>query len=920
MGSKPLTTALRETLDCFDSHKPLTTTEVASRLEVGRRSTYERLDRLVDYGRLESKKVGASGRVWWREPTDGRTGHEEQQGAGQADHKDQPGETAYKEQLQATDHAEQLRATTARLEALFENSPDMIDVLGPEGTLLEVNTRLCEELGYTETELIGRRIWEIDQSIDADGVRTLLANLSVGELRTFDARYQRRDGSMLPVEVNLTRLNLERKDRFVAISRDSTERKRHERKLQRKERRFQTLIENFPNGAVALVNEDCQYTTFGGTPEGKTNLTRADLEGRPIRELPPALADVVVPRYEAALAGHPSKFVDTVNEMVYQFHFLPVRDDDGEIFAAMGMSQDITERHTREHALHEMHDIVSNRNQSFDEQVQALLELGRAEIETQYGTLSEIRGDEYMFEIIVGGDDWVQAGDVVPVVETNCETVVQTEETVVLGDLEADDQTEPDPVDFSEWGLSCYLGAPVFIDNEVYGTFCFYGTEPRDTPFSEWEVTLIELMTQWISCELGRQRATDRLHEKNDRLEALNTINEVVQEITDAVIDQSTREEVETTVCNQLAATDSYSTAWIAALDRRTNEITPRAVAGVEPTLEESDWRVDGTHSGNRNPVKKTFQSGEMHVSRAASEDSSVEPWQDGTETDGYRSVATIPIVHEGTLYGVLTVHSDRTDGFDVAERAVVSQIGEIVGHAIATLAQKQALMGDEITEISFCVPKIFDSFPVSVSLDGTFSLDRTVAIGDDRFLMYGSVTGNGMDVIETIVGAEAVPEWEAVNELRTVGDTTHFEVRMSEPPVMSTIAAHGGYFSEMSIDSGDAYLEIHVAPSADPSQILDIVTSVFPSAEMIRKHQTTRVDPSLQAIRQELPERLTDRQQVALEAGYYAGFFDWPRQSSGETVAASLDIGSSTFHQHIRKAEKKLLDLVFTESPSELE
>jgi predicted DNA binding protein len=60
------------------------------------------------------------------------------------------------------------------------------------------------------------------------------------------------------------------------------------------------------------------------------------------------------------------------------------------------------------------------------------------------------------------------------------------------------------------------------------------------------------------------------------------------------------------------------------------------------------------------------------------------------------------------------------------------------------------------------------------------------------------------------------------------------------------------------------------------------------------------------------LDENLTDRQRAALEAGYYGGFFEWPRDRSGEEVAQSLDIGASTFHQHLRKAEKALLDSVF--------
>lgn len=67
MSSRSLTDALRETYAIFDEPGlPQTTSEVADRLGVGRRSTFDRLERLADAGWLETKKVGARGRVWWR--------------------------------------------------------------------------------------------------------------------------------------------------------------------------------------------------------------------------------------------------------------------------------------------------------------------------------------------------------------------------------------------------------------------------------------------------------------------------------------------------------------------------------------------------------------------------------------------------------------------------------------------------------------------------------------------------------------------------------------------------------------------------------------------------------------------------------------------------------------------------------------
>lgn len=198
--------------------------------------------------------------------------------------------------------------------------------------------------------------------------------------------------------------------------------------------------------------------------------------------------------------------------------------EDGDGVRVRGAVHDVTDRRRREHVLREMYDIISNRHSSFGDQVQALLELGRAELDTEYGTLSEIRGEECVFKFVDANDQFIQPGDVVPVSATNCEIVASTERTLVLGNIEQDAPEETDRVSFTEWGISCYIGSPVFVEDEVYGTFCFYDTEPRADQFSEWEETLVDLMSGWVSHELQRQQVNDRLQAQNEQLEQFASI------------------------------------------------------------------------------------------------------------------------------------------------------------------------------------------------------------------------------------------------------------------------------------------------------------------------------------------------------------------------------------------------------------
>jgi|AntRauTorcE11897_2_1112592.scaffolds.fasta_scaffold04515_3 PAS domain S-box-containing protein len=190
-----------------------------------------------------------------------------------------------------------------------------------------------------------------------------------------------------------------------------------------------------------------------------------------------------------------------------------------------GIGQDVTQRteqrdslQRRERVLRGMYDVVSDTDRSFEEQVESLLLLGREELGVDYGTLSRIEGEEYIFEVVHSDDDTIQAGDVVPVAATNCELVATSERTLVLGDVGEDAPEEAHRAGYTEWGISCYLGAPVMVDDEVYGTFCFYDTQPRSEGFSAWHVTLVDLMSRWVGYELQRQRTNERLRRQNEKL------------------------------------------------------------------------------------------------------------------------------------------------------------------------------------------------------------------------------------------------------------------------------------------------------------------------------------------------------------------------------------------------------------------
>ena len=192
--------------------------------------------------------------------------------------------------------------------------------------------------------------------------------------------------------------------------------------------------------------------------------------------------------------------------------------------------RDVTERRrrhdrtaTRENVLREIYEAIADRRSSFEERVDDLLRIGQRVLGTSYGTLSRIQGDEYVFEVVRSPGD-LAAGDTVDFSATNCERVVLSEERLVLANLAEDAPDLAERKGNQELGINCYLGTPVVVDDEVYGTFCFYDTDARTEPFSDWEVTLVDLMGRWVSVALEQELTEDRLRHQNDRLEKFATL------------------------------------------------------------------------------------------------------------------------------------------------------------------------------------------------------------------------------------------------------------------------------------------------------------------------------------------------------------------------------------------------------------
>jgi PAS domain S-box-containing protein len=195
-------------------------------------------------------------------------------------------------------------------------------------------------------------------------------------------------------------------------------------------------------------------------------------------------------------------------------------DGNGRLVAQV---REVTERErakaeleSNQAVLEELHRITSEPGESFEDKVEAVLSLGCRYLNVEAGFVAEMTETVERMEYVVGDVDGLSVGIEMPREKTYCRRMLDQPGPLGVTDAPAEGWAE-DPA-YEEWGLHCYLGTAVEVCGEEYGTVCFVGWEPRSSPFSDFEQTFIELVSQWVGNELTQREQATKISEREQEL------------------------------------------------------------------------------------------------------------------------------------------------------------------------------------------------------------------------------------------------------------------------------------------------------------------------------------------------------------------------------------------------------------------
>jgi hypothetical protein len=459
---------------------------------------------------------------------------------------------------------------------------------------------------------------------------------------------------------------------------------------------------------------------------------------------------------------------------------------------------------------------------------------------------------------------------------------------------------------------------PNSVDNAV--PTAFDGTVPSEDTLEEYYPEL----DRWISASLVPTDETVTVYltditsyreceQHNDQLRSeldrLTVLDELVSAVLEGLISASTREEIAETVCERLGKTEIYEFAWFGEREVGGDDILVRASAGT--TGRTFERIQEGLEDAATLPEQRAIKSGTPQESQPIADDQSIpEAVRRAAFADGIQSLLAIPLTFESNVYGVIGVYATDRDAFSEREKSSFATVGSIAGFAINATRNRTLLLSDTIVRLTLQVSDTAEPLVAAATeLDAELIVEGLIQQDSEQLLGYLLVEEASPERLASVASdAEAIDLSRIVEKNDTSGTV---EMELDTETALGRLLTQGAAVRSATFEPGQGRITIELPPGEEIRRIADTVTRRFDGAVLAKREEEREVETA-QGFRDELDDRLTDRQETVLRTAFLADYFQSPRGSTAEEVASALDITAPTLLHHLRASQRKLLEEFF--------
>jgi signal transduction histidine kinase/CheY-like chemotaxis protein len=164
-----------------------------------------------------------------------------------------------------------------------------------------------------------------------------------------------------------------------------------------------------------------------------------------------------------------------------------------------------------------LYQVAARHQASSEDLIRETLALGCKALGLELGIVSRVAGQDYKIVAVHPSDAAVSIGDVFPLGDTYCSVTLGADRPVFTEQASRSEAFSGHPC-VQRFRLESYIGAPLNIAGERFGTLNFSSSSRRAKPFMQTDADFVQLMGQWMGAVLERQQILDQL--ESARIEA----------------------------------------------------------------------------------------------------------------------------------------------------------------------------------------------------------------------------------------------------------------------------------------------------------------------------------------------------------------------------------------------------------------
>lgn len=155
--------------------------------------------------------------------------------------------------------------------------------------------------------------------------------------------------------------------------------------------------------------------------------------------------------------------------------------------------------------IRELYEISSRSGLSPDEQITETLKLGCQLLNMEIGKVCQVdkaKQTNRFLNVIAPEQYSIREGQEIPLDRTFCSVAIDSAGPMAIANVQESEYASYPCYEFSH--IESYISVPVFVNQVKFGTVNFSSTHPRE-PFTENDIDLLKLITNWISVTLERK-------------------------------------------------------------------------------------------------------------------------------------------------------------------------------------------------------------------------------------------------------------------------------------------------------------------------------------------------------------------------------------------------------------------------------